>query len=378
MTFPAAPPGTTHWIIGGSISGIPQGPWYRLTNVAIVPVATAFVDIDFVNGELGALMAINYDVPPAATHCAALGAVMLALGTGTGGYGVRSSIVAQPEAFPLEYGFDLPVRESITGVQPGLDGIVLVSTRNGLMGLLLSGSANPPVLSRVIFGNVGFDTSNAYTSVYNQIYGFSSKAGAVRTQGSEEPDSSFAFPVQKYFELHGFTSSNTKVIQDQAHDAVIYASGNKAVPYMRAINRWSAPITLPGTVSAGIALNGLGHLQIGSTVYALDQAAAGTSWFLRGPYFGDSLNVKVAKEFRAGAIGAVTYDLQVPNADWSAPVSIGGVFPYTVTPPFGAAGSRVKKPNRRFRAACLKASGTTGGESPLPATLSGYEDQIAA
>lgn len=378
VTFPTGagiPTGTTHWIIGGSIRGVPGGPWYRLTNVAIVPVGTLTATIDFVNGDLGALMAINFDKPPACTHCAGLGGVMLALGTGTGGYGVRPSIVGQPEAFPLEYGFDLPVRAPITGVQPGIDGIVLVSTANGLMGLLLSGSTSAPIIPRVIFGNVGFATSNAFCSVYDQIYGMSSEAGAVRTNGgSENPDSSFSLPVQRYFKRNGFTSASTIVAFDQLHDAVIFASGTRAVPYMRATGRWSTPIILPGTVTAGIAYNGVAALQIGSSVFSLDTALGGDNWFLRSVYadMNMGLGVKTTEEFYAAADSACVFDLMVPNADWRTPTSIGGLFPYTLSPPFGAAGARCLKPNRDFRTLCLQISGTTGNMSPYFGQLKGF------
>jgi hypothetical protein len=378
LTFPTAVAGQTHWIVGGSIRSIPQGPWYRLTNLAIVAVGTVSIDIDWVNGELGGLMAINFDQPPACTHCAASGGSMMALGTGSGGFGVRPSILAQPEAFPPEFAFDLPVRESITGVQPGIDGVVLVSTGNGLMGLLLSGAELTPILARVIFGNVGFAKSNAFCAVYDQIYGHSSKAGAVRTHGGEEPDSSFARPVQKYFERNGFSSSNTAVVFDQSHDAVIYASGTKAVPYMRATGRWSAPITLPGSVSAGVALNGVGLLQVGSTVYSLDSAGAGGNWFLRTPYFGNGLTVLQTTEYRAAANANITYDLLIPDSTWESGTSIGGLFPKQITAPFGALGARTLKPNRRLRAVAHKASGTTGGQTPLFAELKGYEQPIAA
>lgn len=378
LTFPTPVTGQTHWIIGGSIRAIPQGPWYRLTNQIIVPIATLSIDVDWVNGELGSLMAINYDQPPACTHCAATGSVLLALGTGTGNYGCRPSILAQPEAFPLEYGFDLPVRESITGVSPGIDGVVLVSTANGLMGLLLSGANLTPILARVIFGNVGFARANAFCAVYDQIYGISTKAGLVRTHGGEEPDSSWARPVQKHLERNGVTSANSVVVFDQSHDAVIVASGTKAWPFMRASGRWSAPITLPGTVTAGVALNGVGVFQIGSSIYSLDSAGAGGNWFLRTPYFGNGFTVLQTTEYHAAANANIVYDLLVPDSTWESGTSIGGLFPKTISAPYGALGARVLKPNRKFRAVAHKASGTTGGQTPIYAELQGYVEPIAA
>lgn len=376
LTFPTPVTGQTHWIIGGSIRAIPQGPWYRLTNQAIVPIATTSIDIDWVNGELGGLMATNYDQPPACTHVAALGGVIVGLGTGPGAYGARSSIVAQPEAYPPEYGFDLPVRESITGVQPGIDGVVLVSTANGLQGLLL-GSGSNPVIARVVFGNVGFARSNSFCAVYDQIYGCSSKAGLVRTHGGEEPDSSWAQPVQKFFERNGFTSANTVVVFDQSHDAVVVASGTKAVPFMRSTGRWSTPVTLPGNVTAGVALNGVGVFQVGSTIYSLDSAGAGGNWFLRTPYFGNGLMVLQTTEYHAAANANITYDLLVPDSTWESGSSVGGLFPKTITAPFGALGARVLKPNRKIRAVAHKASGTTGNQTPLYAELSGFIQPVA-
>lgn len=378
VTFPAAPSGTTHWVISGSFRGVPQGPWFRLSNVAIVPVATPSIEIDWVNGELSDEAEINFDPPPACTHVAALGACVMALGTGTGGYGVRPSIIAKPEAFPPEFAFDLPVRAPITGVQPGIDGVVMVSTRNGLMALLLSGSSITPVLPRVVFGNIGFARSNSWCAVYDQIYGLSNQAGAVRTQGSENPDSSFARPVQRYLMNNGFTSANSVVVYDQAHDAVIFASGTKALPYMRASGVWSAPITLPGTVTAGVSFNGLAHLQIGTSTVTLDQGAAGGSWFLRSPYVGvaggHALNVKRLREWYATAGSGVTIDLLKDRSG----STIGGLFPYTISAPHGALGARVKKSSRYFRSLALKVSGSTGNQTFEQGIAKGYAYPIAA
>jgi hypothetical protein len=379
LTFPSAPTGTTHWVVSGSYRGVPQGPWYRVTSQAIVPVATASIEIDWVNGELGGLAEINYDEPPACTHVAALGSCVLALGTGSGGYGVRPSLLGKPEAYPPELGFDLPVRGGITGVQPGVDGVVLVSTANGLMALLLSGQSASPILPRVIFGNVGFARSNSWCAVYDQIYGFSNKAGMVRTQGGEDPDSSFARPVQRFFMDNNFTSASTIVVQDQAHDAVIVASGSIAVPYMRSTGVWSAPITLPGSVSAGVALGGVALLQVGSTVYTLDTAGAGGNWFLRSPYSGLApgyqFNIKTLREWYSSASQNVTIDLLGNHVTHA---SIGGLFPYVITAPFGALGARCKKPNRNVRELACRVSGSTGGQTYEAGMGKGWVQTIAA
>ena len=252
------------------------------------------------------------------------------------------------------------------------------------MALLLSGANTTPILSRVIFGNVGFAHSNAFCAVYDQIYGFSSTSGMVRTHGGYEPDSSFAVPVQKWLRNHGATSANTSVVFDQAHDAVFVCFLNYVVPFMRASNRWSSPIIMPGTVTAGIPLNGLAQLQIGSSVYAVDNAngVPNGGWFLRSPYTGIvdgyDLNIKRAREFYGAGNSSITHDLLVPDSTWEAGTSIGGYFPYTQSAPFGTLGARCKKPDRLFRTIAYKASGVAGGQTPELALLKGTLENIAA
>lgn len=381
ITFPSAPSGATHWLVYGTRRGFGSiGPAFRITTIAIVTVATPTLTLDWVDGYLGDIGGDNFDPPPACTHVCAIGGSVGALGTGSGGYGCRFSLVAKPEAFPPEFHFDLPVRESITGVQPGVDGVVLVSTANGLMSLVATGDELTPVLPRVIFGNVGFARQNAWTVVFDQIYGFSGKRGAIRTQGESNPDSSFAAPVRKYFADNGFTASNTVVYYDQSNDAVIYASGTKAVPFMLGDSVWSAPITLPGTATAGIAQGSRGVVQVGSGGLILDAGGGSPSggWFLRSPYYALSEshphNQKVIEEVWINGEGNATVDLW----DGLTRATIGGMFPNSFTTPYNSTATRVLCPNKAVRSLVFRASGSGGGETPPNVVVNGYTEPLAA
>src|SRR6185436_2055714 len=195
---------------------------------------------------------------------------------------------------------------------------------------------------------------NAMCWVYDALYGFGSSGGPFRSQGSLEPDISFAVPVIKYFLDNGFTSANTFVVHDERNGAVLYASGSRAVPYMLATQTWGPPIALAGAASACVAINGAGEIATGSTLYTLDTAGGSPpgGYFLLSPYFGAEGRIITLHTFRAQTRHSMTLDLL---RDLSG-VSIGGKFPLSFIAPHGT--PKVQKINRRVRSVALRVSGT--------------------
>src|SRR5262249_38696633 len=154
-----------------------------------------------------------------------------------------------------------------------------------------------------------------------------------------------AEPVMLYFQQNGFTGASTSVIYDEKNGAVLFCSGNKAVPFMLASGRWSAPITLPGTVTAGIAFNGAGTVATGASLFTLNSGSGplGTA-FLQSPYFGADGRIITMDQFRAAAPDNCTLDVL---GDLGG--SVGGLFPAAFTAPHG--NPRVLKAHRKFRSA---------------------------
>ncbi|HWX40442.1 MAG TPA: hypothetical protein VN345_04760 [Blastocatellia bacterium] len=378
IMFPAPVAGQTHWLIYGSRRGFGSvGPYFRVTGanfgLTTFPVSQfqqgSTAPIDYFDGELGDLAPTNNDPPPACTHCAGLGSVMCALGT-FGGYGITPSQPGFPEAYDLTQTTFLAAREPITGVTGrGIDGVVYVATANSLSAIVLSGSDVTPVLPRGIWESVGFAHGNAFCLVEDQIYGFSGEA--VRTQGGEAPDTSFALPVYNYFYSNGWTSANTVVVYDPGLDAVLYCGndsvlGPVAVPYMRASGTWSGPIVAPGAVSAAVTLNGRAALQIGTQLFNLDSAGGNPTggWSIQTPYYGGPMgyihegyaqHIKTLRYLRANASGPCTIDI-LKNLGGS----VGGKFPYSHP---GGIGGQVVKFNQRVHNYAMKVSGGLGGQS---------------
>lgn len=368
ITFPAAVTGQTHWLIYGSRRGFGSvGPWFRVTSIA--PIATvanggpATLEADWFDGQLGELAPTTNDPPPAGTHCAALGGVMCVIGS-YGGYGISPSKVGQPEAYDVSQTSFLASRESVTAVTGrGTDGGVFVATRNSISLIILSGSEVTPVLPRGVFEGVGVAHGNAMCWVHDTLYIFSSDGALCRTQGSAEPDYSFALPYAAWFKENGFTGSSARLVFDEANGAILVCSGNKAVPFMLATDEWSLPITLPGSVTAGIALNGVGLVAVGSTNYTLDSAGGNPSggWFMQSPFEGKNGKPMTAVEFYGAASGACTMNVLKDLGS----SSLGGKFPYSHPGGHGA----VQKPNRKYRSASFKVSGTLGNQEFYEATL---------
>lgn len=381
LTFPATVTGQTHWLIYGSRRGFGSvGAWFLITSIAATAIATLTLDIEYFDGELGALAPTTNDVPPTGTHCAALGGVMCVIGS-YGGYGVSPSKPGYPEAFDVSQTSFLASREPVTAVTArGTDGGIFVATRNSISIVILSGSEVTPVLPRGVFENVGVAHGNAMCWVYDTLYLFSSTGAACRTHGSEKPDLTFAIPVQDYFREQAtttgfFTGANTRVIFDERNGCVLFCSGNVAVPFMLDTETWSTPITLPGTVTAGVALAGNGLVAVGATLYTLDTAAGSpaATATLTSPYQYAGGYLALTREFRAISNGAMTLDLLT---DPSADTSMGGLFPHSFAGTNGAI--KVLKPQRRYREVALKVSTTAGGREFEEANLLSVIEPVAA
>ena len=196
ITFPSAPTGATHWLVYGSRRSFGSvGPWFRVTSIDPIAVGTATADVDWFDGELGDLAPITNDPPPACTHCVALGGVMVVF-TATGE--IYPSKGGYPESYDITQRSNLAAREPGTGVSArGADGGAYVATANSLSLVMLSGSELTPVFPRGVWETIGFAHGNAFCVLEDgQLYGMSGQRGAVRTQGTAAPATSWKLPTR--------------------------------------------------------------------------------------------------------------------------------------------------------------------------------------
>lgn len=367
--------GATHALVCATLRGYGSiGPQFRVTTIPPIPRATYLnaaavpIELEFYDGDLGDLAFLANDPPLVGTACASLGATMLDLGV-IGGYGISPSNQGFPEAFdPTKISF-LAAKEPITGVIPySAEGVVYVSTANSLNLLVITGSDVVPVLPRGLFSGCGFAGPNSFCLAGYTIYGFSGQMGAVRTQGSREPDWSFALPVLTKFQELGFTSANTVVAYAPDQGAVLFCSGNKALPFMLAQQIWGPPITLPGTITAGTTVNNQAVLLVGSSTYNMNSGSgAGVNGFIKSAYHQGPAHGAYAHNLKwirvLSVFGSNSFSYEVLKDGTSTNVS--PLYPWT--PTNAAFGSR------RTSSSChnyaLKVSGIQGGQKYYGATL---------
>lgn len=361
--------GATHVLVCATLRGFGSvGPMFRVTTIAPITRAAYLntgsvpINLEFYDGDLGDLAFLANDPPLPGTACVSMGASMVQLGV-TGGYGISPSNLGFSEAFdPTKISF-LAAKESITGVIPyGAEGIVYVSTQNSLNVLVITGSDVVPVLPRGLWPTTGFAGPNSFCLAGHTIYGFSGQLGAVRTQGSMAPDWSFALPVLPTFEALGFTSANTVVVYAPDQGAVLFCSGNIALPFMLASEIWGPPITLPGTVTAGTTLNGKAVLLVGSSTYNVNAGSgSGVNGFIKSAYHDGSRyaphavhNPKWIRVLSVQGSNAFTYDILKDGTG----TSVSSQLPFIPTnASFGA--KHLQSPCRNY---ALKVSNIQGGQ----------------
>lgn len=377
--FPTPVAGQTHWLLGGTTRGTGSTGLARFLNPLQhppVPIATLSVDVDWLDGDLGALMQTNLDPPPSGiTHCAVIGKCMVVF---TSNGKVYVSLVGFPEAFPPEFVTSLPVRETVTGCNSDtIDGSTILSTANSFCGLFAAQASDVPVIIRPLL-RIGCAQGNAWCIVYDQIYGFTDGIGFFRSQGSTEPDTSFAAVVQQHAIDNGWTSANTHVCNAPNNGAVLYAGPGGMLAYMMSgmeAGRWSGPFSYPGggTPQGAVTQNGIGKIDVSGTLYSWDSAGAGGAAFVRSPQQWFEGKLFTTDHMYAGSSHDCTIDaLYIPDGG-STPVSVGSPYPWAFTAPSGG-NAHVLKPYRKVRNLGLRVDFTGGNKEFYGAVMAGYLD----
>lgn len=367
ITFPSAPTGATHWIIYGTARGQgSNGVLRKVTTIAPVAVGTATLTFDYVDGELGDLAPITNDPPPTCTHCFPIGSVMCVASAGGMIYPAKPG---QPEAYDVSLAVRLASGEAPVGITArGSDGGVFIGTRNSISLIVATGSESAPILPRGVFENVGIANGNAMCWVHDTLYVYSSTIGLCRTHGGNEPDTSFAAPIEQWLIDKGATGDNTFLVHDQGRNCLLVCTGTKAKPYMLSTGEWSGEITLPGSARGGILLGGNGLVDVGGTTYMLDRAAGSPNGgaSIRSPYLpcapsGLEFHTKKLVAYKGAGTGAWTHDFFKNQTG----TTIGGPFPKSFTGPHDTNWTQTLL--NGIQSLAFKASCTSGGQEYEPA-----------
>jgi hypothetical protein len=105
-------------------------------------------------------------------------------------------------------------------------------------------------------------------------------------------------------------------------------------------------------------------------MYQLDAGGAGGSFFARSPQYSSDGREMVTDSFWAEGESDMTLDVQTIATQGGSPASLGTPWPTTLA----TMNNYPLKPNRKFRNACLRISGTGGGKVLPGATLQAVVD----
>lgn len=258
------------------------GPWFMVRDVDYDAggfSTSQYIDV-YDSDLLAVVPPIGYEDPPAGTHAFRLGGYLCVAGAyPAGGWGIIPSYLNNADAYNPDAVVFLNPGAPITAcVGRASDGFQYVACRDSLHACILTGSGEQPILARVLWGQDGFVGPNQMCYVESELWGMSSTRGAVRTTAGGEPDRAFARNVQRTMESLG---SSAIVGYDPASNQVVFAAGTTAIAYMRGLegDRWSAPITLPGTVQSKVTYGGQLRLNLGGTLYTWNAGSPVASTF---------------------------------------------------------------------------------------------------
>jgi hypothetical protein len=245
------------------------GPYFHLYDVLKSTVDAAIAGTGYVitipgssspgwiDPQLGDLAPLDFNVPPACTHCFSINSVIVAAGC-YGGAGLSASYPNKPEAYPVSFVLFIPGGGTITMVKgSGIEGAVLVGTASSLNLVTASQSTISPLNIRPIWPTTGVVSANQICTVGGEIFGWIGTRGPIRDALGSETDpgdeaTAFAEPVMNLFATFGYGSGNVSVVYDGNNDTVWYLKGTTAIGYCRYLRQWHLPMTLPATIVTAV------------------------------------------------------------------------------------------------------------------------------
>lgn len=198
--------------------------------------AARYLDFDFNDGDLQNVLAPSSDLepPPAATHFAQLGSILVLLGT-EDGTGITPSQPGQWEQYPVTKTTFLNPAETILRVDVrAIDGQSFIWTANSLQTLILTSDDDEPVLPRQVQGARGIANPNAAAVGDNVAYSFK-KGQAYRIL--EGVETAFADPVAQIFKT--WNDKDVVVGYDPRQRIAVYCYGRDIYAYHEQLDRWT-------------------------------------------------------------------------------------------------------------------------------------------
>lgn len=274
--WPSVPSGADTWGIYCSRRGFGAvGNWYHLADV---PTSTGSnYDIQWYDGELGALPELDNDPPPSGvTHVFAINSIVV----GVVSADLYPSKRAFPEAYPPTSVISIPGGSPVTACKAtGIEGTVIVSTGTSLNLVRDSGVDDAPIQVQQWWPDIGFPNGNCWCVVEDTIIGFHGGLGLIMAPIGGDYDLGFAADVQYKLKQLGWVPSSTVVGYDPKTNCVIVASGSAFLAGNRTTRQWSYH-TLPVGVTTSVTTGGALQLSSGGgTLYNLE-SGSGTSWFI--------------------------------------------------------------------------------------------------
>lgn len=275
--WPSVPTGADMWGIHCSRRGFGTvGLWYHLADV---PTSTAAnYDIQWYDGELGALPELDSDPPPSGvTHVFAINSVIV----GVVGADLYPSKRAFPEAFPPTSIVSISGGSPVTACKTtGIEGTVILSTATSMNLVRDSGVDDAPLQVQQWWPDIGFPNGNCWCIVEDTLYGFHGRQGLIMAPIGGDPQTSWAADIQSKLRLLGWSAATTVVGFDPKTNCIIVASGTTFLPYNRATGQWSPPHTLPASVTTSVTpSDALLLSNSGGTLYTLE-SGTGSTWFI--------------------------------------------------------------------------------------------------
>jgi hypothetical protein len=297
-----------HWLFRFEFNSSDLG---TVTDSGGIPRANS-IAFEYYDFETSLLTApFEYRVPPAATHLTTLGSVMCPLGT-EGGAGVSPSLPGKL-GFPASFTRFLNPAEPIVRVdgRPG-NGWQAVFTKNSVQSILLSGDDTGPVFVRSIWSHTGIENESAAMMLESEIFAVSGDGYLVRSNGSDNPDTSWANDVRP--DVKGIDPTKAVIAYYPKEDAVIVMDGDTGLahPYSRSEDHWSTPFELPALPQTAATINGKLYVQMGGAVREFDAGnGSGINWRVMSEWQDANLSHlrKAVWNWKSVVRGAVTTKL---------------------------------------------------------------------
>lgn len=272
------------------------------------------IEFDYYDFETTSIAApFNFSPPPAGTHLATLGSVVVVLGS-YGGAGVSPSMPGRL-AWPALFTRFLNPAEPIIRVDGRpQNGWQAVFTKHSVQAILLSGDDNGPVFVRSMWPTAGISNPSGACMVESEIWAVLGDGYLARSSGHQDPDTSFTDPVRS--DVKNINPATAVVGYYPKYDAVIFMDGAVAWPFMRGgyegRKGWSTPFDLGGTAQAAATVGGKLLVNIGGAIKTFDAGnGSGINWSVVPAWqdMGSILNRKAVWGWRTNAKGAITSEL---------------------------------------------------------------------